>query len=409
VKIAVVTSTYPRYQGDSVGSFVHSLSYSLTQLGHDVTVLAPYDPAVVPGWQSDVNVKRIRYVWPERWSLLGHARSLAGDVRLRWHAYPLTTLFSTAAVLRLWAEVARQESDVIYAQWLVPSGFIGAIVSRLTRVPLVVSLHGSDVFVAERYKSFRPAVRFVFRTARHIIACSTNLASRTTSLGASRDAITIVPYGVDTEQYVPNPQSAQELRARLTIPESQNIVMVMGRLVHKKGFAHFLRAVPLVLARCPNTLFLVAGDGYLRTELETLAESLRVRDRALFAGQVPWSQTPAYLAMTDVFVVPSVLDDAGNLDGLPNVLLESLASGCAVVASRVAGIPEVVQDGQNGLLVPQKDERALADAICALLTNPELRQRLGRAAQASVVGRLSWAHVGAQIAGVLQTSIQTTS
>jgi len=406
VRITVITSTYPRYQGDSVGSFIHSLSYSLTQLGHDVTVLAPHDPAVVADWQSDVNVKRIRYVWPASWSLLGHARSLASDVRLKWHAYLLVVLFSVVAVLRLWAEVTRQDADVIYAQWLIPSGFVGAIVSRLTGVPLVVSLHGSDVFVAERYAVFRPVVRFVFRAVRQVIACSTNLACRAAGLGLSRNTITVVPYGVDTERYVPDPQSMQKLRARLSIPESQNIVMVMGRLVYKKGFSYFLRAVPLVLNNHPDAFFIVAGDGDLHAELEALVESLHIREHVLFTGHVSWDQTPAYLAMADVFVVPSVLDEAGNLDGLPNVLLESLASGGATVASNVAGIPEVIQDGKNGLLAPPKDERALADAICTLLASPQLRQRLGGAARTTVVDGLSWTHVGERVAGILQTCIK---
>jgi glycosyltransferase involved in cell wall biosynthesis len=387
-----------------VGSFVHSLSVGLTQLGNDVTVLAPYDPKVVRGWQSTVRVKRVRYVWPDSWSLVGHARSLAADVRLKWHAYPLTALFTIAATLRLWGEVARQGADVIYAQWLVPSGFVGALVSRLSGVPLVVSLHGSDVFVAERYAVLRPAVRVIFRTVRHVIACSTNLAQRAVELGAPHEAVTVVPYGVDTERYRPHPDSGPGLRATLGLPASQQVVMAMGRLVYKKGFSYFLRAAPLVLARYPDTVFLVAGDGPLRGELEALAASLGIADQFRFVGQIPWSQTPDYLAMSEVFAVPSILDEAGNLDGLPNVVLESLATGCPIVASGVAGIPEVVHDDHNGLLVPPKDERALADAICRLLGDPQLRQRLGRAARASVVNSLSWTHVGNRIAGILHAS-----
>jgi len=369
-------------------------------------VLAPYDPAVVPDWQSDVNVKRVRYVWPTSWSRLGHARSLASDVRLKWHAYPLVALFAVFTVLHSWMEIARRGADVVYAQWLIPSGFIGAIVSRLTGVPLVVSLHGSDVFVAERYRVFRPTVRFVFCAVCRVIACSGDLARRAVDLELPREAVTVVPYGVDTERYAPDSHSAQELGARAPIPESRDVVMAMGRLVYKKGFSYLLRAVPLVLARCPNTCFLIAGEGDLRSELESLAESLGVQDRVLFPGHIPWGQTPRYLARADVFVVPSVLDEAGNLDGLPNVLLESLASGCAVVASEVAGIPEVVQHGRNGLLVPQQDERALADAICVLLTDVELRNRLGSAARLDVVSRLCWTHIGERVAEILWTCVR---
>ena len=403
MKIAIITSTYPRYRGDGAGSFIHSLSASLTQLGHDVTALAPYDPHVVPDWQSQVNVKRIRYIWPNSWSVLGHARSLAGDVRLKWHAYPLVILFSIVAILRLWRQVARQRADVIYAQWLLPGGFIGAIVSRLTGVPLVVSLHGSDVFVAERLLVFRPGVRFIFRAACHVIACSADLASRAINLGLPSNKITVVPYGADVNRYTPDPQTGQALRAKLSIPQSRNVVMVMGRLVYKKGFSHFLCAIPAMLNHCPDTHFIVAGDGDLSAELQALAERLHIREHVLFTGHIPWDQTPSYLAMADVFVVPSVLDKAGNVDGLPNVLLESMASGCAIVASRVAGIPQVVRDGDNGLLTPPTDEAALANAICALLTDPGMGRRLGQAARATVTGQLSWTHIGTRVATILQS------
>ena len=83
MKIAVITSSYPRYQGDGVGSFIHSLMRTLTQLEHKVTVLAPHDPAAVREWQSEVDVRRVKFIWPDSWSVLGHARSLSGDVRLK--------------------------------------------------------------------------------------------------------------------------------------------------------------------------------------------------------------------------------------------------------------------------------------------------------------------------------------
>jgi glycosyltransferase involved in cell wall biosynthesis len=178
--------------------------------------------------------------------------------------------------------------------------------------------------------------------------------------------------------------------------------MMMGRLVYKKGFSYLLSAVPTVLAAYPNTLFIVAGDGDLRSELEELVRSLQIQERVLFTGQIPWDQTPSYLTMADICVVPSVQDKAGNLDGLPNVLLESMASGCAIVATNVAGIPEVVHDGKNGLLTPPMDERALADAVCRLLSDQQLRQRLGDGARESAISRLSWDHIGEKVATILR-------
>jgi len=407
MKLAIITSSYPRYSGDGVGSFIHSLSKSLIHLGHHVTVLAPYDPADVENWQTTVDVRRVRFVWPESWSHLGHAQSLESDVRLKWHAYPLVALFSMFATIELLRFIHHEKPDVIYAQWLVPGGFIGAIASVLTGTPLIISLHGSDVFVAERYRLLQPIVRFIFRQARHIIACSPDLAQRTIKLGFPAEYITVIPYGVATEAYAPQSENRSSTRVMLGVNETTVIVMAMGRLVYKKGFDILIRAIPYVLKYFPETQFIIAGDGDLRTELSTLATKLHVSTAVRFIGHVPWDQTPAYLNAADILVVPSILDEAGNVDGLPNVLLEALASGCTIVASRIAGIPTVIQDGVNGLLVPSGDPQALAEALCQLLEDCTLRQKLAAMARQTAVETLSWEHIGQRVAAVLETSIES--
>ncbi|MGD8472478.1 MAG: glycosyltransferase [Anaerolineae bacterium] len=399
----MITSSYPRYPGDGVGSFIHSLMRTLAQLEHIVTVLAPHDPAAVQEWQSEVDVRRVRFIWPDSWSVLGHARSLSGDISLKWHAYPLVILFSLFAILGLWREVRRQQPDVIYAQWLLPAGLIGAVASRLTGVPLVISVHGSDVFVAERRRIARPAARFALRNCCHLIACSRDLARRAVKLGMRSDRVTTIPYGVDVERYKPDNELAQTLRAALQLSEEQHVIMAMGRLVYKKGFSYLIEAMPGVLAQFPDAVLLIAGQGDLRTELELLADSLGIRQQVIFAGHVAWDQTSYYLAAADLLVLPSILDQAGNVDGLPNVLLESMASGLAIVASKVAGVPDVMTDGENGLLVPEKDAEALAAAICTLLRDPSLRQRLGEAARATTLDHLSWTNVAKQVVAVLRS------
>lgn len=427
LRIAVITSSFPRFRGDGVGSFIYSLTGSLARLGHELVVLAPDDPAVVAGWQSDVKVERVRFVWPRAWSRLGHAHSLSGDVRMKWHAYPLAASFSLFAIARLCREARQMDADLIHAQWLVPAGFIGAVASRLTGIPLVVSLHGSDVFVAERHGALRPAVRFTLRTARHVIACSQDLAGRAVALGLPPERVSVVPYGVDIERFHPLPLREEQRVApssalkdlfaaagRDPVPGSgrgrrpARIVMAMGRLVYKKGFSHLLRAMPQVLACCPDAILVIAGEGDLRSELEVTARELGLEQHVLFTGHIPWDETDRYLPLADVLVVPSVLDQAGNVDGLPNVLLEAMASGCAIVASDVAGIPQVIHDGQTGLLVPQQDPAALAAAICRLLEDETLRRRLAEGARAAAVGGLSWEAIAERTAAVLRAGIGKT-
>ena len=146
--------------------------------------------------------------------------------------------------------------------------------------------------------------------------------------------------------------------------------------------------VVFAAAAVPGIHVVVAGDGDLKSELAGLA---RQRGAPVsLPGALDRETIAAALAGADIAVVPSVVDRAGNVDGLPNALLEALSAGRAVIASRVAGIPEVVTDGENGLLVPEKDAPALVAALSRLAQNPELRAQLGRAARCYAETRLSW-------------------
>lgn len=163
--------------------------------------------------------------------------------------------------------------------------------------------------------------------------------------------------------------------------------------MHKKGFATLLAALPRVLEATPEAYCVIGGEGDLRVELREQAGRLGVAERILFPGHIGWGETPDYDALCAVFVVPSVVDAQGNVDGLPNVLLEAMAGGRAIVASRVAGIPEVVTDGESGLLVTPGDVEELAASLIRLLNDPTLRARLGRHAQQVVAERYRWAQV----------------
>jgi glycosyltransferase involved in cell wall biosynthesis len=273
--------------------------------------------------------------------------------------------------------------DVVHAHWLVPNAALVADVVRSHALPLVVSLHGSDVFLAERFRPARILGRRTLAGAGAVTACSADLRDRALRLGARPGRTRTVPYGVDVAAFSPD-RDVRGLRQRLGIPPGGLLVLAFGRLVEKKGFEHLLAAS----ARVPGIRVAIAGDGDLRRELEERARA--VAAPAVFTGSLDRDTLATAVAAADVVAVPSVVDRAGNVDGLPNALLEALAAGRAVVASRVAGIPDVVEDGANGLLVPQRDEAALAAALRLLVAEPETRARLGAEARRRACGTLSW-------------------
>jgi glycosyltransferase involved in cell wall biosynthesis len=184
------------------------------------------------------------------------------------------------------------------------------------------------------------------------------------------------------------------LRESLGLTGDSQVVLAVGRLVHKKGFEFLVDAAPRILNAFPDASFIIAGQGDLKSELEERARQLGVADRLVLAGNVPRDELPAYYALADIVAVPSVRDDAGNVDGLPNVLLEGMASGSALVASAVAGIPQAVRDGTEALLVSERDPEALANAVVELLKSNERRSSLGTAARKRAQELFDWSRVG---------------
>jgi glycosyltransferase involved in cell wall biosynthesis len=261
------------------------------------------------------------------------------------------------------------------------------------RIPLVVSLHGSDVFVAERHAAARTVARWTFGRAQRVTACSEDLRERAIVLGLTADRSETIPYGVDAGRFAPNPAVRSAVRTQLGIAADDPLVFTAGRLVRKKGFEFLIDATAILARRWPALVCAIGGGGDLKRELEARARALGVADRVRFLGVLAQDAVADHLAAADVAVVPSVHDTSGNVDGLPNVVLEALASGTPLVASRVGGIPSVVTDGRTGLLVPERNVEALAAAMDHLLGDAGLRDQIGQEARSEAVRLRSWERV----------------
>jgi glycosyltransferase involved in cell wall biosynthesis len=273
---------------------------------------------------------------------------------------------------------------------VLPNGLPAALAAALGRLPLLVSLHGSDIALAERHWATAAAAGATLRAAAFVTACSGDLRERALRLGARPERSRVIPYGVDAQAFCPRDDAQAQVRAELGLQNGAPLVLALGRLVYKKGFGVLLAAWPEVLARHPHARLAIVGDGDLRGELVAQAERLGIGRQVVFTGQLERARTSAYLSSADVFVVPSLRDQSGNVDGLPNTLLEGMGAARPIVATRLAGIPQVIDDGTHGLLVPERDPQQLAGAIMRLLDDPALAGRLGAAARRRVLAELTW-------------------
>jgi glycosyltransferase involved in cell wall biosynthesis len=281
----------------------------------------------------------------------------------------------------------------MHGHWVVPGGLMAATAAG--RLPLVVSLHGSDVFVAERNRLARLAAKRVLRRADWITACSEDLRLRAVAIGAPAGRTETVPYGVDLDRFAPDPAIRAEVRAALGLGDAP-VVFTAGRLVSKKGFEFLIDAATALRADVPALRVLIAGDGDLREALRARAESAGAP--VTFLGLETQDAIGRLAAAADIVAVPSVRDEAGNVDGLPNFALESLATATPVVATNVGGLPQAIDDGVNGRIVPERDAAALAGAIADLLRRPDEARALGHAARARLGRDFSWPAAAARFA-----------
>ncbi len=350
-----------------------------------MTVLAPHAPGVRAAWNDDgVEVVTFRYA-PERYEVLGYGRSLDSDEKVRLAAGAVAPLYLAAARRALARLLDGGGFDLVHAHWVVPNGLAASAVGGQT--PVAIGLHGSDVFLAERALA-RPFVRRALRRARLLTGCSPELVARVRALGFTGDLWRVIPYGVDPAKFRPRGEGDGAVRARLGIPGEAVVALGVGRMVTKKGFHVLLEALPGLLEREPRLHVVLAGGGDRLEELRRAAAPWP--GRVHFPGAVPHDELPALFRAADLFVLPAVHDPKGNVDGLPNVILEAMASGLPVVASGISGIPLAVEHGVTGLQVPEKQAQPLTEALARLVADPALRDRMGRAGRGKVERELTW-------------------
>src|SRR5262245_3292787 len=383
--VVMVTTSYPRFPGDSVGTFMEPIARSIAARGHEVHVVAPWHPLVTrPAEEHGIRFHFYRYAPVRSLNVFGYAAAMRADVSLKGAAYVAAPL-ALAAGWREARRVARtHRATVMHGHWVVPGG-ITAAVARPS-LPLVISLHGSDVFVAERLAPARFAARHAFHRAGFITACSDDLARRAIGLGADPERIETVPYGVDVGRFHPDATVRAARRRDLNVGDQVPLCVAAGRLVRKKGFEYVIDA----LAQVPGAVLAIAGDGTLRAELMQRAQSAGIADRIRFLGDQTQDRVGEFFAAADVICAPSVRDDSGNVDGLPNVVLEAMASATPLITTTAGGIGAVVENGRTAVVVPERDAGAIAAAMRHLFQNPALGHALGAAARAAVERSFGW-------------------
>lgn len=372
MRILILNSEYSPIGGGAGHASAH-IAAQLERMGHIVTVVTSrFGSLPHREEQRGVTIYRI-----------------PGGRRRQDRSTPLEqVIFILSASLWAVRQISRVKPQATLAFFGVPSGAVAWLIKKLYRVPYIISLRGGDVPGFRPYdfhiyhKLVSPFLRLIWKNAAALVANSDGLR-RLANAFDSRFDIPIIPNGVDLESY--------------KIPDrdwSHPRLLSAGRIVHQKGLDLAMRALGELKAF--DWEWSIAGDGPQMPVLQSRAKELGIADRVFFLG---WQSRPQLMEcyqQANVFLFPS------RHEGMPNALLEAMASGLPVVASCVAGNEELVIDGETGYLVPSEDVEALQVALKRLLLDPALREQMGMASRERVEANYSWESTAQQYALLLE-------
>lgn len=393
--IGVLTHNYPRFPGDFSGVFVEALCQELVRQEQQVTVWAPFDAAYAykgdqqPATDDPLQLHLYRYIWPDPLHRLGYMRSMQADLMLRLEAYLLSPLMFAAGIATVMRQARQLRPQVLHAHWLLPNGFMAAVVSRRLGIPLVISVPGSDAQVAGQHPLFRAMARFALRQAHLLTANSAELRDSVVRIGAEPGKFDLIIYGTDPQALRPDATGVAELRSQWQTPSdgAALVLLCVGRMVPKKGFDVLIRALAEPILRQRNLVVVLVGEGDNKVSWQQLAQELGVAHRLRWVGNVPKTAIGLYYNACDLLLNPAV---NRPVDGLNVCVLDAMSCGKPVIGSTVAGNPLAIVDGVTGLITPAGDVAALAQAIARLGDDAALRQRMGAAGRARIEQELGW-------------------
>lgn len=356
MRVLITASTFPRFIGDTEPRFIFDLAKELMRYC-DVTVLVPSDGHAPKREKMEgVKVIRYRYFPIKRFETLCYPGAIVPRIKeKKSRALLVPFLF-----LSLWLNVRRYEKrfDLVNAHWIIPQG----IIQGFCRSKYMITGHGADVTSLNK-GIVKALKKRALKNASLVTAVSNDLSLAISKMYGISD-IPIQPMGCNVRAFSPD----NRVDGYFGQSDKKSVLFV-GRLAEKKGVTYLIEAMKSV-----DAVLYIAGDGPLLDVLKKQAAELG--DKVVFLGAKTHEELPQIYASADVFVAPSVTAKDGDKEGFGLVILEALASGVPVIASRSGGIVDLIRNEENGLLVPEKDSQAIGECINRVLADKELAGRL---------------------------------
>ncbi len=401
-KVLVIGSVYPRFHEDAEVPWLRTSIAHLKKAGLDIQVLAPAYKGLKSHEIDGVKVNRFRYA-PAEWEMLTHEEGAPSKMASKPWLQLLAIPYIISGFFKCINICRKFRPDVIHAHWPFPHAYIALGAAKLFGIPLVLNFHGAELLLIRKKKWVKPLLKFAIGQAQAVFANSSFTAGK---IKALRDVdVEWSPYGTTLETrdggslpLAPAADAASATPSSGDTPQrpdphpvnSKFKILFVGRHIERKGICYLIEAAKYL----PRDQFeiRIVGVGDLTEQLKKQATAIAASNAAeiIFTGKLSPEALANEYKTANVFTLPAIVDSKGDTEGLGVVLIEAMELGLPVVASNVGGISDVVVDGETGILVPEKDPKALAEAYKRLASDNELVKKLLAGAQKRIGECFNW-------------------
>lgn len=377
MKIGILTTSYPAYNGHLQSPFIHNLAKTLASKGYDVKVVCPYYGKFSKKNEimDNVEIKRFQY-FPLRLQKVTAGGGIPSSMKASYMAKLNIPFFIVSFIYKGLKEL--KDCDIIHSQWVL-SGIPGIFLKKFFGKKMIITTRGAEINIAIDNLVLRKILQIIFKNTDFITPNNESHVEIIKQLGISETKIKAIPNGIDLESF--KPRNKREIRGKLNLPQDKKIVLFVGWLIERKGVGYLLEAASRIKNR--DVLFLIIGNGILEDSLRMQAKSLGL-ENIKFLGAKDSKDIPYWMSAADIFVLPSLSE------GRPNVVAEAASSGLPVIATNVNGTPELI-DERMGFLIPPKDSNAIYEKLKILLEDEKLRKRLEKNSRKLIISKIySW-------------------
>ena len=329
---------------------------------------------------KSININRFPYFYPYSLQRIADGKGIGDNIKTNSLAFIQIPFLVTSGLFFAIKLFSQNHFDYFHSHWVIPQGLIGAILSIMFKKKHISTIHAADVFLMKRILLKKYLFKFIIHNTTHFFVVSSYVHKTILEMLLEEDKITflskssILPMGINNDKFYL--KTSKSILKQKYVKNDAIILLFIGRLTAKKGVEFLIQSMDTIVDYCDNIHLIICGEGPNKDDLTQKVFNLKLQKNISFFGYIEETEKIELLSIADIVIVPSIILENGETEGMPVVILEGLAAGKAIIASNVSGISDVIQDGINGILIQERAPNQISDAVIKLLKQPKFKKEL---------------------------------